>query len=243
MLAGKIQALTRGQAFVSVDDIRAVALPALRHRLLLNFEGEAERGQHRHDRRRAPRRASRRRRRAELSNMCRCDFDDDFLKKLEYLHVVSKRAFAGQNRADRLARKRGRGLEFADHRPYTRRRRLPPHRLEGLQAAEPAAAAAVRRGAGSADLPVARRQPIDGGAGEVRQARRIAAALCYIGLVHLDRSRSCRSASGLGDESAPGRGKGRIFRVFELLERWRPAARPTCASRSRSSRRGRGSSG
>jgi MoxR-like ATPase len=25
-----------------VDDIRAVALPALRHRVLLNFEGEAE---------------------------------------------------------------------------------------------------------------------------------------------------------------------------------------------------------
>jgi MoxR-like ATPase len=42
VLAGKINALTRGQAFVSVEDIRAVALPALRHRVLLNFEGEAE---------------------------------------------------------------------------------------------------------------------------------------------------------------------------------------------------------
>ncbi len=42
VLAGKIHALTRGQAFVSVEDIRARALPALRHRLLLNFEGEAE---------------------------------------------------------------------------------------------------------------------------------------------------------------------------------------------------------
>jgi MoxR-like ATPase len=42
VLAGKIHALTRGQAFVSVEDIRAVALPALRHRILLNFEGEAE---------------------------------------------------------------------------------------------------------------------------------------------------------------------------------------------------------
>ena len=27
---------------MSADDIRAVALPALRHRMLLNFEGEAE---------------------------------------------------------------------------------------------------------------------------------------------------------------------------------------------------------
>jgi len=42
VLAAKIQALIRGQAFVSPEDIRAVALPALRHRLLLNFEGEAD---------------------------------------------------------------------------------------------------------------------------------------------------------------------------------------------------------
>ena len=42
VLGAKIQALNRGQAFVSIDDIRAVALPALRHRLLLNFEGEAD---------------------------------------------------------------------------------------------------------------------------------------------------------------------------------------------------------
>jgi len=43
VLAAKIHALRQGQAFVSVDDLRAVALPALRHRVLLNFEGEAER--------------------------------------------------------------------------------------------------------------------------------------------------------------------------------------------------------
>jgi MoxR-like ATPase len=42
VLGGKISALNRGQAFVSVEDIRAVALPALRHRILLNFEGEAD---------------------------------------------------------------------------------------------------------------------------------------------------------------------------------------------------------
>jgi MoxR-like ATPase len=42
VLAAKITALNRGQAFVSIEDIRALALPALRHRLLLNFEGEAD---------------------------------------------------------------------------------------------------------------------------------------------------------------------------------------------------------
>jgi MoxR-like ATPase len=41
VLAAKIHALNNGQAYVSVDDVRAVALPALRHRILLNFEGQA----------------------------------------------------------------------------------------------------------------------------------------------------------------------------------------------------------
>jgi MoxR-like ATPase len=42
VLAGKILALRQGRAFVSPDDIRGAALPALRHRLLLNFEGDAD---------------------------------------------------------------------------------------------------------------------------------------------------------------------------------------------------------
>jgi MoxR-like ATPase len=40
--AGKIYALLDGRSNVSTDDIRAVALPSLRHRIILNFEGEAE---------------------------------------------------------------------------------------------------------------------------------------------------------------------------------------------------------
>jgi MoxR-like ATPase len=42
VLAGKVKALLDGRSNVSVDDIRSAALPALRHRVLLNFEGEAE---------------------------------------------------------------------------------------------------------------------------------------------------------------------------------------------------------
>ena len=40
--AGKILALMDGRFNVSIDDVRAAALPALRHRVILNFEGEAE---------------------------------------------------------------------------------------------------------------------------------------------------------------------------------------------------------
>ncbi|MEZ4407744.1 MAG: hypothetical protein R3A52_14920 [Polyangiales bacterium] len=42
VLAAKARALTAGRAQVSMDDLRRVALPALRHRVLLNFEGESE---------------------------------------------------------------------------------------------------------------------------------------------------------------------------------------------------------
>jgi MoxR-like ATPase len=42
VLGAKCKALLEGRPAASVDDIRAIALPALRHRLILNFEGEAE---------------------------------------------------------------------------------------------------------------------------------------------------------------------------------------------------------
>ena len=42
VLGAKCRALIAGRPSVAIDDIRAVALPALRHRIILNFEGEAE---------------------------------------------------------------------------------------------------------------------------------------------------------------------------------------------------------
>jgi MoxR-like ATPase len=42
VLGAKVRALTEGRFNVSIDDLRALATPALRHRIILNFEGEAE---------------------------------------------------------------------------------------------------------------------------------------------------------------------------------------------------------
>jgi len=42
VLAGKVRALLEGRYNVSFEDIRRVYLPALRHRVLLNFEAQAE---------------------------------------------------------------------------------------------------------------------------------------------------------------------------------------------------------
>ena len=43
LLVGKINAMLDGRLNVSTDDVKHVARPCLRHRLILNFEGEAER--------------------------------------------------------------------------------------------------------------------------------------------------------------------------------------------------------
>jgi MoxR-like ATPase len=40
--AGKVEALLDNRKAVAIDDLRKVIYPALRHRLILNFEAQAE---------------------------------------------------------------------------------------------------------------------------------------------------------------------------------------------------------
>ena len=42
MLAAKVRALLDGRYNVSFEDLRRVFLPSLRHRIVLNFEAQAE---------------------------------------------------------------------------------------------------------------------------------------------------------------------------------------------------------
>src|SRR5436190_22570851 len=114
-------------------------------------------------------------------------FQDQFLKKLEYLHVVSRREFAGQNRADRRTPKRGRGIEFADQRPYA-----PGDDFRHIdwKAYKRLNRLLLRLFDEEQDLPIYLLLDTSASMAEAAkfdQARRIAAALCYIGLAHLDR--------------------------------------------------------
>ena len=54
-LAAKVRALLEGRYNVSFEDVRRVFLPAMRHRVILNFEAEAEVGRHRSRAARNPR--------------------------------------------------------------------------------------------------------------------------------------------------------------------------------------------
>jgi uncharacterized protein (DUF58 family) len=160
-------------------------------------------------------------------------FDDAFLKKLEYLHVVSKRAFAGHNRADRLTPTRGRGLEFADHRPYA-----PGDDFRHIdwKAYKRLNRLLLRLFDEERDLPIYLMLDVSRSMAERTKfdlARQLAAALCYIGLVHLDKVTILQFGDGLAHETPAGRGKGRIFRVFEELERLTPDGRTDLAASCR----------
>jgi MoxR-like ATPase len=42
LLGGKARAALNGREYISADDVRALARPVLRHRILTNFSAEAE---------------------------------------------------------------------------------------------------------------------------------------------------------------------------------------------------------
>jgi uncharacterized protein (DUF58 family) len=156
-------------------------------------------------------------------------FDSDFLKKLEYLHVVSKKAFAGQARAERLTPKRGRGLEFADYRQYSAG---DDFRHIDWKAYRRLGRLLLRLFDEEQDLPIylfidasQSMAPAGQNTEKFDQTLRIAAALCYIGLAHLDRVTIMPFDEIVRAERTPGQGKGRIFRVFDMLEEVKPGGR------------------
>lgn len=145
-------------------------------------------------------------------------FEEGFLKKLEYLRLVSQRAFVGRDRADRLARARGRGMEFADYRQYA-----PGDDIRHIdwKAYKRLNRLLLRLFDEERDLPVYLLLDTSrsmAAAGKFDQAKRVVAALAYIGLVHFDRVTILPFGDTLGRETAPGRGRNRIFSVFDRLE-------------------------
>lgn len=146
-------------------------------------------------------------------------FDDEFLKKLEYLNIISKRLFAGQLKAERRAHKRGTGLEFADYRAYVAGddfRHLDWKaylRLDRL---------ILKLFEEEEDLPIyffidASESMAYGKPSKFDYARRVAAALCYIGLANLDRVNIIAYGDKVKSELPAQRGKGRIFKIFKFL--------------------------
>jgi uncharacterized protein (DUF58 family) len=147
-------------------------------------------------------------------------FDDRFLKTLEHLHMVSRKVFSGNLRAERRTRKVGSGIEFADHRTYARGddfRYIDWNlygRLDKLL---------LRLFEEEEDLyiyilvDVSDSMSIGSPLPKLHYAMQVGAALSYVGLANLDRVAIIPFADRLIDRLPPSRGKNRIFRVFEFL--------------------------
>ncbi len=152
-------------------------------------------------------------------------FDEAFLKKLEYLYIVSKKVFVGQLRADRRSRRLGSGQEFADFRPYRPGDDLRYldwsvyGRLDRL---------ILRLFEEQEDLMVHLLLDVSAsmkstGGEKFNYVRRVAAALSYVALANLDRVSIVPFAREPQDTLSPRRGKGQIFSVFAFLSKLQPA--------------------
>ena len=147
-------------------------------------------------------------------------FDDKFLKTLEHLHMVSRKVFAGNLRAERRTRKVGSGIEFADHRTYARCDAVRYTdwnlygRLDKLL---------LRLFEEEEDLyiyilvDVSDSMSIGNPLPKLHYAMQVGAALTYVGLANLDRVAIVPFGDRIMDRLAPSRGKNRIFRVFQFL--------------------------
>lgn len=152
-------------------------------------------------------------------------FEPAFLKKLEYLHIVSKKVLSGQFRAERASRKRGSGLEFADHRGYAAG---DDFRHVDWKAYQRLGRLILRLYEEDQDLPIyvfvdASRSMADGAPTKLHYARQVAAALCFIGLSHLDKVTLVAYSSRIEQELTSQRGKRQIFKVFKFLSDLEPS--------------------
>ena len=151
-------------------------------------------------------------------------FDDDFQRKLDYLALVSKRVFAGRMRAERRTKKSGSGVEFADHRDYQPGddfryldwnvyQRFDRLLLRLYEEEEDLAIYFIVDASSSMGF---------GDGKKLRYAKRVAAALAYVGLANLDRVSIVSTTDKVLDRMPATRGKARIFKVFRFLTELEP---------------------
>lgn len=179
----------------------------------------------------------------------RAGFDQDFLKKLEYLHIVAKKVFAGRMRAERRSRSTGAGIEFADHRDYTpgddlryldwavygRMDRLLLRLFEQEEdlyiylLVDTSASMRLGGGPKGSGRPLLKAGP-DGRIAKLGYAAQIAAALGYVGLANLDRVAVYTFTELLGDGLPAARGKGRIFKALDFLATLEPTGQTDMAA-------------
>jgi uncharacterized protein (DUF58 family) len=146
-------------------------------------------------------------------------FDDDFQRKLEYLALVSRRVFAGRLRAERRTKKSGSGVEFADHRDY---QPGDDFRYLDWNVYQRFDKLLVRLYEEEEDLAIylildTSASMKFGDARKLRYAKKVVAALGYVGLANLDRVSIVTTSDRVMGRMPETRGKARIFKAFRFL--------------------------
>jgi uncharacterized protein (DUF58 family) len=151
-------------------------------------------------------------------------FDDEFQRKLEYLALVSRRVFSGRLRAERRTKKSGSGVEFADHRDYQPGddfrtldwnvyQRFGRLLVRLYEEEEDLAIYLILDTSGSMAFKSDR-----GSTGtKLTYAKKIVAALAYVGLANLDRVSVVTTSDRILERMPETRGKARIFKTFRFL--------------------------
>jgi uncharacterized protein (DUF58 family) len=143
-------------------------------------------------------------------------FDADFLRRLERLHLVAKRLDWTGAGGEHAAARKGQSLEFSDYRRYQRGddlryvdwniyRRLDRLVLKVFTAEEELNIYLL------VDTSASMASKID-------YAKKVAAALGYIGLKNLDRVGGAAFSSTLQTPLRLGRGRTQILRLFGFVE-------------------------
>jgi uncharacterized protein (DUF58 family) len=151
-------------------------------------------------------------------------FDDEFQRKLDYLALVSRRVFAGRLRAERRTKKSGSGVEFADHRDY---QPGDDFRYLDWNVYQRFDKLLVRLFEEEEDLAIyfildASSSMAFGGGEKLRYAKKVCAALAYVGLANLDRVSIVTTTDRVMDRMPETRGKARIFKAFRFLREVAP---------------------
>lgn len=147
-------------------------------------------------------------------------FDAEFMRKLETLRLLAHKAFRGQSQNDRTTQRRGMGLEFSDYRRYHAGddfryidwnvfSRLDQLFLKIFTAEEDLTIHILIDTSLSMQI---------GTPPKLDYARRVAAALGYIGLNGLDRVGTVSFADDLGRPVPPQRGRQQIFAMLRYFE-------------------------
>lgn len=147
-------------------------------------------------------------------------FPAEEIRRLESLALAARKAYRGRQRAERRSRKKGAGIEFADHRVY-----VPGDDLRALDLGyfQRTGKFQIRLFEEEEDLSVhllidaSASMPIPG-RDKLLLAKRLAAALAYIALVRLDRVSLEALSDGTTTSLKPIRGAKRIFRLIDFLE-------------------------